>query len=128
MRAVRYLTLEEVVQGATIILANSDLRDVGLLDAAVGRPAATAFGQDAYPTLPEKAAALLHSIVSSHPFVDGNKRMGWAAARAFLELNGATLHHTENDAYELVIAVASGAITEVSKIAERLAEFIEMDV
>lgn len=101
----------------------AQVRDIGLLDAAVGRPASSAFGADAYPTIHEKAAALLHSIVSGHPFADGNKRMGWAAGAAFLELNGATLRHTEDAAFEFVMAVATGELRDVAKIAEKLAEF-----
>jgi len=55
------------------------LRDFGLLDSAVMRPQASAFGDDAYPTIHEKAAALLHGLARNHPFVDGNKRTAWAA-------------------------------------------------
>lgn len=121
---IRYLSLDQVLAGAEVILGPAaTVRDMGLLDGAVGRPASSAFGVDAYPTLFEKAAALLHSIVSSHPFTDGNKRMGWAAAAAFLQLNGQESHHTEDEAFELVMAVATGAITDVPKIAERLEAF-----
>ncbi|HEY3504822.1 MAG TPA: type II toxin-antitoxin system death-on-curing family toxin [Actinocatenispora sp.] len=120
----RYLSLATVLAGAEVILGPAPgVRDVGLLDSAIGRPAASAFGADAYPTIWEKAAALLHSIVSGHPFVDGNMRMGWAACVVFLELNGEELHHTEDDAFELVMAVAAGELADVPKIAERLEGF-----
>src|SRR5260370_32185180 len=67
------------------------LRDFGLLDPAVVRPQATAFGEAASPTLHEKSAALLHSLARNHPFVDGNKRTAWAATAVFYEINGYTI-------------------------------------
>ncbi|MGH3843076.1 MAG: type II toxin-antitoxin system death-on-curing family toxin, partial [Pseudonocardiaceae bacterium] len=63
------------------------IRDHGLLEAAIIRPQASAFGQDAYPDVHVKAAALLHSLVRNHALVDGNKRLAWAACRVFLGLN-----------------------------------------
>ncbi|OGY11507.1 MAG: hypothetical protein A3H88_01810 [Candidatus Blackburnbacteria bacterium RIFCSPLOWO2_02_FULL_44_9] len=71
------------------------LRDVGLLESAVARPQASFAGEDFYPTVFEKAAALMHSLLKNHPFVDGNKRTAYASAGIFLELNGfelANLH------------------------------------
>lgn len=64
------------------------LRDVGLLESAVLRPQATFGGEDLYPTLFEKAAALMHSLLKNHQFVDGNKRTAYASTGVFLELNG----------------------------------------
>ena len=58
---------------------------------AAARPASSAFGEDAFPTLPEKAAVLLHAIARNHPFADGNKRTAWVVARLFLALNGKKL-------------------------------------
>lgn len=97
------------------------VRDIGLLEAAAARPRATAFGQDAYPTLHEKAAALVHSVVTNHALVDGNKRLGLASAIAFLGINGWRLTLSEDEAYDLIIAIASGELTEVAQIADRLA-------
>ena len=97
-----------------------EIRDVGLLESAVARPRASAFGADAYPTLHEKAAALLHSVVRNHALVDGNKRLGLAAVIAFYGLNGRRLTMTNDEAYEFVIAVAAGQIEDVSQIAQRL--------
>ena len=86
-------------------------RDLGLLGAAAARPRASAFGQDAYPDVWTKAAALLHSIVKNHPLVDGNKRLGWLACAVFLDLNGIDPTSASNDAiYDLVIRVASEPI------------------
>ena len=97
-----------------------EVRDLGLLDSAAARPRASAYGSDAYSTLHEKAAALLHSVVRNHALVDGNKRLGLAAAIAFYGLNGRRLTMTNDEAHELVIAVATGQLDHVMQIAERL--------
>ncbi|MGH3904713.1 MAG: type II toxin-antitoxin system death-on-curing family toxin [Pseudonocardiaceae bacterium] len=97
------------------------VRDHGLLEAALARPGATAFEEDAYPTIHAKAGALLHSLVTNHALVDGNKRLGWLACYVFLDVNGQELETTQDDAFTLVMAVADGSLSEVEKIAERLA-------
>jgi death-on-curing protein len=84
------------------------LRDRGLLESAVERPKASAFGEDAYPTLAEKAAALLHSLARNHPFVDGNKRSATLAMLTFLELNSVRVKWNREEAIEFIIAVAEG--------------------
>jgi len=84
------------------------VRDIGLLDAAMGRPRSTVFGTDAYPTLALKAAALLHSLAKSHPHVDGNKRLAWLATTVFLELNGHGTALDDEAAFRLVWDVAAG--------------------
>lgn len=85
----RYLTTDDLVALAHAVMGGDALvRDVGLIDSAAHRPMATAFGQEAYPDLHLKAAALLHSILRNRPLVDGNKRLGWVACRVFLALNG----------------------------------------
>ena len=86
------------------------VRDAGLLEAAAMRPRTSVFGDDAYPTLDEKAAALLESIVRNHPLVDGNKRLGWLATVIFYALNGVDLDAPEDPAYDLVIGIAEGRI------------------
>jgi death-on-curing protein len=115
---VEYLTLEDIL-GLVRRLSAGPVRDVGLLDAAVLRPRSSAFGEDAYPTLPLKAAALLHSIVSNHALVDGNKRLGWLATTVFLDINGETVELVDDEAFELVLAVAEGYL-DVEGIAVRL--------
>lgn len=112
---VRYLDLEDLL-GLTRRLGAGPVRDVGLLDAAAGRPQASAFGVPAYPTLEEKAAALLHSLVSSHPLVDGNKRIGWLAALVFLAINDVQVEAPDDDAFDLVMATAAGEL-DVPEIA-----------
>ncbi|CAM3246591.1 type II toxin-antitoxin system death-on-curing family toxin [Tsukamurella hominis] len=86
------------------------VRDHGLLESAALRPQTSVFGDDAYPTLDEQAAALMESIVRNHPLVDGNKRLGWLATVVFYGLNGVTLDAPEDPAYDLVIGIAEGRI------------------
>ncbi len=88
------------------------LRDEGLLESAVYRPQASFGGQDLYPDLFGKAAALGHSIISNHPFVDGNKRVGFEAMRLMLRLNGFDIHASLEAKYEIVIEIAKGKLTE----------------
>jgi death-on-curing protein len=96
------------------------IRDAGLLESALARPRAAMYGQDAYPTVFGKAGALLHSLVSNHGLVDGNKRLGWQAAVVFLWINGHDVDAPENDAFDLVMAVADASVDDVETIAEAL--------
>lgn len=102
-----YLSLEDLL-ALVGDLQVGPVRDLGLLDSAAHRPRASLRGREAYPTLDEKAAALLDSLVRNHPLVDGNKRLGWLATVVFLDINGAWIEAPDDDAYDLVIAVASG--------------------
>ena len=97
-----------------------EIRDAGLLESALARPRASAFGQDAYPTVHEKAAALLQSLARNHALVDGNKRLALAATLAFYGMNGLRLTLTNDEAYDLVIAVAVGQLDDVAAIAAQL--------
>jgi death-on-curing protein len=97
-----------------------EVRDVGLLEAAVARPRATAFGGDAYPTIHLKAAALLHSIARNHALIDGNKRLALAATIAFYGINGRRLVMSNDEAYDLIMGVAAGELDAVDEIAQRL--------
>jgi len=117
---MEHLTVEDLVLIAETI-GTAAVRDVGLLDAAAHRSRATAFGEEAYPTLHEKAAALLEAVVRNHALVDGNKRLGWASAVVFYDLNGFDLvAPSVDEAVELVVAVAAGHL-ELEKLSERLA-------
>ena len=95
----------------------SIVRDHGLLESALSRPQASAFGQDAYRTLDQKAGALLHSVARNHALIDGNKRLALAATIAFLGINGQQLRFSNDDAYDFVIAVTKGDLDEVAEIA-----------
>lgn len=99
------------------------VRDVGLLESARGRPQASAFGEDAYPDLPTKAAALLESPARNHALIDGNKRLAWVSMRLFVALNGMDVHATDPKAGdEFVRAVAQGQLP-LAEIAETLARW-----
>jgi death on curing protein len=114
---VIYLTLPDQLHVAGRTLGTGyAVRDYGLLEAALARPQATAFGKDAYPDLDAKAAALLHSIARNHALIDGNKRLALAAAIAFYGLNGRRLTLTNDQAYDLVISVATGQLDNVDDI------------
>lgn len=83
------------------------VRDEGLLESAVYRPQASFGGADLYPDVFSKAAALGHSLIKNHPFIDGNKRTGFEALRLFLRINGLDLKASENEKFEFVMKVAS---------------------
>jgi death-on-curing protein len=119
--SVEYLDLDDLIDLATRLLGDPPpIRDVGLLGSAAARPQTTAFGEDAYPDLWTKAAALLQSVLKNHALVDGNKRLGWLATATFLEINGIKVTHVANDAvYDFVIAVTVGH-DEVDEIAHSL--------
>ena len=120
----RHLTVEQALDIARVAVGGPiELRDIGLLDAAVYRPRARVLGQDAYPDLWTKAAALLQSLARNHPLVDGNKRLAWLATYVFCAKNGVELDPGDDEAYDLVIAVATGAFADVPEIAARLAAF-----
>ncbi len=106
---IEYLTLEDLL-ALVDDLAVGPIRDVGLLDSAVHRPQVSVFGADAYAGVDDKAAVLLESLVRNHALVDGNKRLGWLATVVFYGLNDITLDAPDDDAYDLVIAFASGTI------------------
>ena len=123
---VEYLTLDNLLALADDLRV-AKVRDLGLLDSAAHRPQSSLMGQDAYPTLHEKAAVLLESVVRNHPLVDGNKRLGWMAVFVFYGLNGFDLHAPEDEAYDLVIAVSTGVLA-YAEAAERLANWVRPDV
>jgi death on curing protein len=118
---IEYLDVEDLVELARLLLGNPPpIRDMGLLGAAAARPQTTVFGEDAYPDIWAKAAALLQSVVKNHPLIDGNKCLGWLSTAVFLELNGvATQQASNDDVYELVFEIAAGTRT-IEEIAEGL--------
>ena len=118
---VEYLDLDDVLDLAARLLGTPvPIRDAGLLGSAMARPQTTVGGEDAYPDLWSKAAALLQSIVGNHTLIDGNKRLGWLSTAVFLELNGEPVTAASNDdVYELVMVVATTNIP-VDQLAKRL--------
>jgi death-on-curing protein len=118
MSDVEFLELEDVMDMIRT-LGVGPIRDVGLLDSAINRPRSSAFGEDAYPTLNLKAAALLHSMTKNHALIDGNKRIAWLGTVVFCDLNGYAPQLTDDEAFQLVWDVASSE-ADVSTIAQRL--------
>jgi death-on-curing protein len=116
-----YLDLDDLLLvAARAVDGKVVVRDYGLLESAVARPKTTVVGAEAYPDIHTKAAALLHSLCRNHALVDGNKRLAWTACQVFLGLNGEWVEASEDTRFDLMIALASGAIDNVDQIAERL--------
>jgi len=90
------------------------LRDKGSLESALARPQLTFGGEDLYKEMADKAAALWHSLVANHPFIDGNKRVGAMAAELFLGLNGVDLLATDEELVEATMAAAGGEMSAES--------------
>jgi death-on-curing protein len=109
---MRYLTLHEVLEAHERILRQSGgepgLLNVGALESALAQPRMTFDGQDLYPTVVEKAAALGFSLIQNHPFVDGNKRTAHAAMEIFLVLNGYQIHAMVEEQEDTILTVAAG--------------------
>ena len=111
---MNYLDLDDLrAVAASALDGPMEVRDWGLLESALARPQATVFGEDAYPSVWEKAAALLLSLVGNHALVDGNKRVGFTCVVLFLHKNAVHLSFGEDSAYEFVIAVAERRIADV---------------
>jgi death-on-curing protein len=117
---VIHFDLDDLLHIAARTLDEVQVRDAGLLESASARRRSTAFGDDAYPSIHGKAAALLHSLARNHPLVDGNKRLALAATIAFYGMNGLRLTLSNDEAYELVMAVAAGQLDDIEAIATRL--------
>lgn len=117
---IDYLTLDDVL--ALTARAGFTIADYGLVESALARPLASVFGEDAYPTIHRKAAALLQSMATNHALADGNKRTAWAATRLFYGLSDYRITATEDERFELIIAVATRELDTVTMIAARLAQ------
>jgi death-on-curing protein len=119
-----YLSLDDMLTLIRGVNPQAQVLDYGLLESAIARPQASVFGADAYPTVFEKAAALLHSIARNHALSDGNKRCAWVASQVFLELNGVATRAVDIDAAEkFVLSVATGAVDDIPTIATTLESY-----
>ena len=121
---IDYLTVEDLLEIGVGILGEVAVRDHGLLASAAARPQSSAFGEDAYPTFAVKAAALMHSLARNHALVDGNKRLAWAATRAFCLLNHRDLKFSVDDAERLILCVARGEL-DVPEIAATIGHHLQ---
>lgn len=117
-----YLDVEDLLHIAERILDEVEIRDLGLLESAAARQHATAFGSAAYPTLHEKVAALAHSIARNHALIDGNKRLALAAMLAAFGVNDLRVTLTNDEAYDLIVDIATGRLDDVASISARLAD------
>jgi death on curing protein len=127
MAGIVYLTIDEVLAlHESLYTLNGEapvpLIAAGKLESAVQRPQSAAFGEEFFPTLAEKAAALLQGIVIAHPFLDGNKRAALGSMLLFLRKNGVSYRVPDDPIYDFVIAVTTGELREVEDIAGRLRE------
>ncbi len=122
-----YLTLEDVLEIHRRVIAETGgtagIRDVKLLDSAVFRPQAGFAGIEFYATLAAKTAALLHSLIMNHPFLDGNKRVAFAAAEIFLNLNGWKFKATEDELFDFIISIAERKV-----IFRQMTPWVEMHI
>ena len=116
---IDYLTLDDVL--ALTARAGFTIADYGLVESALARPPASVFGEDAYPTIHQKVAAMLQSLVTNHALAEGNKRTAWAATRLFYGLNDYRITATEDERFEVIIAVATRELDTVTMTAARLA-------
>ncbi|ALU94099.1 MULTISPECIES: type II toxin-antitoxin system death-on-curing family toxin [Streptomyces] len=121
-----YLSSEDILVIAGYACDDMQIvvRDVGLLESAAHRPSAAMFGEEAYPDLIDKAAALLQSLAVNHPLFDGNKRTAWLSCVTFLAMNGVDLRPDIDAAERLVIDVATGDTDEIKLISQGLRNLV----
>ena len=122
---MRYLTVEEILEiNAEVLGVQHALRDRGLLESAVARPGASAFGRDAYPDVISKAAALLQSLILNHAFIDGNKRTAVIATLVFLDLNGYVICWDQREALEFILRLAEHQV-DLDEISDFLRDRVQ---
>ena len=111
---MKYLTAEQVLFIHSRLIdetgGSHGIRDVGLLQSAVSRPMATFGGEDLYPDIFQKAAALTESLVKNHPFIDGNKRTAISSTGLFLRINGYNLETSQKELEDFTLKLATGKI------------------
>lgn len=95
----------------------SGIRDTGMLQSAIGRPFATFGGNDLYPDIFSKTAALIQSIIKNHPFLDANKRSAFVSAITLFEMNGCRFFASDNEVINYMLGVANENLTvdQISK-------------
>ncbi|MDB9540952.1 type II toxin-antitoxin system death-on-curing family toxin [Anabaenopsis tanganyikae CS-531] len=109
---IRYLLLIEVIELHRQIIEQSGgalgIRDLGAVESALAQPRMTFGGEELYPTLVDKAAAMGFSLIMNHPFIDGNKRIGHGAMEVFLVMNGLEINASIDEQEEIILSLASG--------------------
>lgn len=125
-----FLTKEEVITAHHFMMKRMNdadqagVKDHGLLESAVHRPQQSVFGEDAYPSIFDKAAALLESLVKNHCFHNGNKRTAYLVTKSFLILNGYHLRMQREFAVEFVVDIAKG-VHSLEMITDLLTKYSE---
>jgi len=122
LQQTEYLSVDDVVQIVEMFSEaplRDAVRDLGLLIAAVDRPATQYRGQDVYAPLAMKAAALMESLARNNALFDGNKRLAWLATNVFLELNGQAVRFTDNEIFSLLREVQQGYLA-TNELAHRI--------
>lgn len=120
-----YLTAFMIREIVDETMPGAQWRDLGLLESAAVRPMASFGGVEVYTSISEKAAALVHSLVTNDPLVDGNKRLGFLCLAIFLGLNGYRLAANQDELYDFILDTASGQMRDVEKIASWLEQHLE---
>lgn len=105
---IKYLEIDDALEQVAFL--GFYVKDAGLLDSALRRPQATVFGEDAYPSLSLKAAAMMHSIIKNHPMVDDNKRTSWILFVSFIVRNGYIHNMTDQQGFDLTLNLATDQI------------------
>lgn len=125
MNKIIFLTLDEVLaihhEEVEKFGGSHGVRDLNLLDSALQRPQSSFMGTDLYPTIFQKAAALIHSILLNHPFIDANKRTATTSMAYFLFVNGYNFEATQKEVVEFALKVASKKI-DIEQISQWLKE------
>ena len=111
----QYLQLEDAL--SQVKAFSFYVKDPGLLEGALARPRTTVFGEDAYPTLELKAAALMHSVIKNHPMMDGNKRTSWLLMVSFIWINGYQHNMTTEIGFDLTLGIAESRY-DLEQVAE----------
>lgn len=109
------ISIEQALKIHAIVLERfggaNGVRDLGSLESALARPFQTFGGEDLYPNIFEKAAAIGESIIMNHPFIDGNKRSGYLLMESLLRYEGYMIIASNEDLYNFVISISTGSIS-----------------
>ncbi len=121
MESIDYLTIDDLLEIASGIIDDMRVRDIGLLESAIARPATYVFGVETYPSFAEKVAALMHAIARNRALIDGNKRLAWSAGRIFCLWNHRDISLDTDAAESLILSMATGSldVRDAAQLLER---------
>ena len=121
---IQYLFLEDVLEIGEALVPDFRIRDIGLIESAVNRPATTICGQEAYESISDKIAALMHAIAPNHALIDGNRQLSWLCGKFFAILNEHEFQVSDDEAEEVIVALASGEL-DAKSLAPIIEKWIE---